>query len=538
MEINIHTFTQKYKSYFDGTTQPVNISKNIINRSRETIAQYKYILNSGSSTSSNPSAPSATHSTSAEVKNASGILTFTKEKIASSGNLHSLALSENLQEIVKRINDPDDQLPLLKLNVKNYAKFSKIYESLSPHNKLQIMENLKKFINPCYHDFYNAFIPLDIQYDLENKKIFVICKFANFNCEECCKSGTYCVNVKVPIGKEIFFGQTKGPSVSTLRLSRIYNRITLFHKTRLHQFTFTAHIYLSQRKKVLDWSTKGIVIGPKEVNSAYCLSMPGSVKIVMYRSEEIDKLSLHELFHAVKVEGDYSSAEMRKFHNLFRKVSKYDHYCDSINNTQCTKKDKFNEEYITNISEGYVDFCADILNILLYSIEINKANGTSITSVFNSLLSLETNFSLFQVAKLLVYSGFNNYLDFYTKNAQTEIAKFIGSGNFTGGEAEGPGKIKQTTNVMSYFIIRGIILLNLGAITKVLDKFWKESGDLIDYFTLSPEAKMSALHKEIVASLLLPATASAIDSYIKQIKMGTYPIELLETMRRSIFELS
>jgi hypothetical protein len=349
---------------------------------------------------------------------------YAKEKIPSTTKLKGLKVMDVIRNS-SLLTDGQNKKIMEQLGPYKYSQsdFVKSYNKLSPYDKITIMETVKKQVGPCYWDFYNAFVPLNILDELESSRIMVVCKFAEFETEcsdcGCGHDKRFCINIKIPYKdpNTVHFSSAqnpqKQPAVRSLinpmvggmgnyqtgvNLDRLETRIKFVYQKSnvLQNSAFGVHIFLSDFQKKLDFfGSPGEVLGEEQTNSAYCLRDFESIhspitKIVVYRGEELDKISMHEMLHGLGVEGDYKN---KKLSDWISGVINIDHYCKT---SHCTGKEKYNEEHITNVNEGYVDFCADFLNILLYCAEISQSNSVdSMKQLFIRLLTAEVNFASF-----------------------------------------------------------------------------------------------------------------------------------------------
>lgn len=158
--------------------------------------------------------------------------------------------------------------------------------------------------------------------------------------------------------------------------------------------------YLTGEKKVLE---EDVLLGPKEVNSGACFSYGMESKIDIWRKEEILKVTIHELFHALC----------------------YDEYDDTYDiieyyqNMYGITSDK------VNTREAYTEIWANILNCFLISQMSDKDNY----KCFKRMINIEKEFSFFQANKILYM------IDSY-KN------------------------INEKTNILAYYVIRAELYKN------------------------------------------------------------------------------
>lgn len=478
-------------------------------------------------------------------------MTFTKkEKVSQSqSNLNTghLVLAEKIDSFMKSAKTKRDHEIINKLKIeltKGFGNLEINYEQLSPYDKIEIMENLKKFINPCFHDFYNSFIPLEIMYELENKNMNVFCQFnKGCKCNDCnCKctlKDSVCFNIKIPINNYVsFINDTHSNSELSIKTDTqktesnynlqlltkrmlFLNWYSLNYANDFYRVTANVplliHIFMSSKKKLLDWlpisNNKQKRLGPKETNSAYCANSGDHTKIVLYRSEEINKLSIHEFMHGLSIEGDYEWSTNKQMNEKINSTINIDHYCSS---SGCTRVDSFNEQFISGMSEGYVDFCADIVNMIIGVTENYRDGKKQFEIGLRKFMFYELNFSLFQVAKILVYFKFNTYGELFINNNNKNK------------------QIYQSTNVFSYFVIRAILLFNLVQFLTELKKYSHNS--FLGLFSLRTEQKAKTVHKFIINKLTDEKFTQAINDYILFIKNTNIPEPLKSTMRRSVIE--
>jgi len=387
---------------------------------------------------------------------------------------------------------------------------------------------------------------------------------------------------------------------------------------------FDIHIFESKYPKVINWYERVIAnkknnngyrltaedqqvlhkfVGSLEINTGYSIiGHTPTNKIVVYRREELDKVLLHEFIHIFRVDTNIMDP---KLVCLFKKHLKYDKFCNDFVKcdyqsdkfdqceqtdkskqciTRCTHYNIRNDSSILRVTEGYTDFCTDIINTFLYAVEISHYERGKIKSfddllnLFIDLLTIEINFAVFQAAKMLLYFNFDSYYDIYknTNRNNMEITikqsinEFLGEQYFTDTSfrekdrnRKNNSTIRQTTCVFSYFIIRVLLLLNIETIMKELVKF-NDNDNLFQFLSTRNKNKATVIKNILVKSLISnkqPEISNIIDLYmetIKSLKVSKYDInknmsdderlksinelefsidnQLAETMRRSIIE--
>jgi hypothetical protein len=164
----------------------------------------------------------------------------------------------------------------------------------------------------------------------------------------------------------------------------------------------------------------------ENVNTAFTYSCASSNEIIIYRKEEWFKVFIHESFHSFGL--DFSEMENEKINTFILSL--------------------FDVESEVNLYEAYSEFWAEIINIMFISFFMNlneqRKNPTKQTNYFLDFFSFfinaEINFSFFQMNKILNFINLN-YNDLIKKD-NTKIV------------------YREKTNVLSYYIIKNILLFN------------------------------------------------------------------------------
>ena len=173
-------------------------------------------------------------------------------------------------------------------------------------------------------------------------------------------------------------------------------------------------------------------------------------KIYVWRREELDKVLVHEMIHALHLD----------FHNYDTEIDEF-----FKNNFFIEKQGSF------LFFEAYTELWAEFLNIIFdYSFQmcIDGINGENYALLYDKLAN-ELNFSLVQVSKLLLWYGFDRFTDcgFYCKNRCKNIDK----------------RMTEGTSIFSYYIVRSIYFfclpqfLTLCNKTRLEDKTAMFDGD-------------------------------------------------------------
>jgi hypothetical protein len=177
------------------------------------------------------------------------------------------------------------------------------------------------------------------------------------------------------------------------------------------------YIWKNNIKKELPKNSE--ILGPTHVNSGSTLIsnfLNGTIYI--WRTEELEKVLIHELIHSLNIELDK----------------------DNQTNANIIIKKYFNLKTECNTNEAYTEFLATILNGLIYAYDNNLSEDK-----FNSIIELELNFSRYQVAKILKYQGYNNFEELYKIHNNSKV-------------------FKENTNVFAYYIIKTLFLENYAII--------------------------------------------------------------------------
>jgi hypothetical protein len=175
--------------------------------------------------------------------------------------------------------------------------------------------------------------------------------------------------------------------------------------------------------------------------------------VYVWRYEEMPKVVLHEMVHAMQIDDAlFENNLSKRFINEFGLMS---------------------SNYI-NVFESYTEIVGGIMNVMLFCIENNKDN-------LYDLLNIERNWSLFQAAGVLKVSGYE------------DIEEFLGNKD----------KLIQETNVFSYYILRSAHMYSikkyLGWMEENVEEGFRlknEASD--DYYELSMEAINNKEYKRII----------------------------------------
>ena len=186
-----------------------------------------------------------------------------------------------------------------------------------------------------------------------------------------------------------------------------------------HKKDLTITILMLKDKKLLP---KNGVLGNNSLNSGFTFYNNNINSIVIFREEELEKVLLHELIHALHLdllETDY---------DIEFKASNY-----------------FQISPVTEIriNEAFTDFWAIILNIMIDTLIRFKTINKKTEVEFLKQFEIERQFTLLQTAKIINYMGFNTIYDF-TKYYSKDSIHF-----------------KQTKPAFSYFFVKASLFFNI-----------------------------------------------------------------------------
>ena len=186
----------------------------------------------------------------------------------------------------------------------------------------------------------------------------------------------------------------------------------------------TIYIYLTSLKKELPESYIHI-LNENNINTAFTYTCLLESEIVVYRQEEWFKVFIHETFHNFAL--DFSDMDVNKSHKHINKI--------------------FPVESDINLFESYTEFWAEIMNSAFcsYFILKNKKNFNEFLSNFNFLINFERTYGFFQMVKVLKFIGLT-YNHLYSNSKESVILRKT--------------LYKEKTNVLSYYVIRVILINN------------------------------------------------------------------------------
>ena len=192
--------------------------------------------------------------------------------------------------------------------------------------------------------------------------------------------------------------------------------------TSMCSTTMDVFIYMSDFEKKLPNDRSAI--GSFHANTAFTTLCKGSTEIHIFRKEEWFKVFIHETFHHLGLD----------FSNMNENISNIEIY-----NIFPVKSD-------INLFETYCETWAEIINLqfITYFGTKMKSEYSKMLVRLENMLKIEIQFSLFQTAKVLYYYGMK-YSDLYDRNLNS---------------VEKRKQYREDTNVLSYYIIKSILIYN------------------------------------------------------------------------------
>ena len=194
-------------------------------------------------------------------------------------------------------------------------------------------------------------------------------------------------------------------------LIKIYTLIEYYHLTNKN-----LHIeyFFTDLQKQLNLNKKEKVLTSSEINSGVTIHYFDKKKIFIFRKEEAEKLSIHEMIHALEIDKNISKYPV-KYDNLIKC-----HY--NINHSNDIR-----------IFEAFTETTAVLLNIVIDSLLTKKK--------VHDLLRNEINFNIFQCKKIMNYFNTEKIFTYDTCTPNNLVWK-------------------ENTSVLSYFFFKTIGLLS------------------------------------------------------------------------------
>lgn len=351
-------------------------------------------------------------------------------------------------------------------------------------------------------EIYGEFTSLDIQKDIELNLLYG--KKYEYEC------GDIILNLKI-------HSPQNQHGVKHNLLERIFFLHYLHQKSEIN-----LTLWLSSKKKELNYQRLDRYIGPKEINSG-CTTFRGSHRSVsVWRKEELEKVLLHELFHSLDLEDKMNTVEIENFI--------YSHFDIKRDLNKLT------------VFENYVEVMADILNVFFlvqetynYTVKKSKKLKSSVPKskknlerkkiklekkkMFYDILWIEKCWVMFQAAKILNYFRYKTFEEFYRKGGFPEEQK--------------TNKYLQRSNVFSYIILRSMTFFRLNKFLGICQKYNGENP--MEYQI--PSSDVISFWKDVLNNSAYIKTIDSLLVLLREIetKKNTKPI-IFKSMRMTCVE--
>jgi hypothetical protein len=171
---------------------------------------------------------------------------------------------------------------------------------------------------------------------------------------------------------------------------------------------FNLNILLGKQRKYI-YNTDNY--SPININSGSCMR---GVFVNVWREEELEKVLIHEILH-------YYKCDFHEYQNSYKELREY---IGSI----------FDIEGDDKVNESLNEIMANCINMQYQSIKLHMS--------LDLIYTYEIYFSMFQIAKIITFYKGLNY-DSIFKSTPNHII------------------FKQTTSVLSYYIIKGLLLFRI-----------------------------------------------------------------------------
>ena len=319
--------------------------------------------------------------------------------------------SDNINFILDLINnikfELDINIPLL--NEINFIDNRNIYEKRVDEIKII---NYDSKISKYYNDNINNILDKDLQLNnFVNKEFYgenIISKFISSRIIRNIINNLFIKN-EFTYNNRIITIFSKN-NIDNKLINKIDSILNFFDYLTNKKNYYKIDIYLSDEKKKINLNNN--YLGPDNINSG--LTLPGYY-IVLFRKEELIKVLIHELVHYLDLDMRNDQQEL-----LF------------------LYKDINLKAEIINPNEAYTEILAIIfLNIWEYNYKNIKIND-----FIKYKLNIELYWSFIQITKILKFFNYDTFDDLFTKKSL----------------------FHQKTNVLSYFFLKTILLLNINVI--------------------------------------------------------------------------
>jgi hypothetical protein len=266
--------------------------------------------------------------------------------------------------------------------------------------------------------------------------------------------------------------------------------------------TLKIYFYFTSLEKHLPSSTINI-LNDIHVNTAFTTTCPKDSEIVIFRKEEWFKVLIHESFHNFGL--DFSGMADNMVDDCMLNIF------------------KVKSGVGVNAFEAYTEFWAEILNSLIcvfYEMK-HKDDIDDFLSKTETIINYERTYSLFQLVKTLDFMGLN-YTDLYSNTKNSSLIR--------------ENLYKEETSVLSYYIIKGLMMNNYQGF---LGWCSKNNATLLDFKkTMDNQSKFCKfIERNYKTSSMMVGIHESQFFLSKLKKKKDISNNILSTMRMSICEL-
>jgi hypothetical protein len=340
----------------------------------------------------------------------------------------------------------------IKLTQKQLTRLNNIVEDYCPLLERLFNPNEKKYGIPEEHRFlYNIYMSFQGFEQLRNQMVHKLKVYYSYNNTNNNNNGDnninshYIIYIKKEDKKLSKFNSILSPLLKQIAVRILFYNVWL-STDRIPDFI----IYYSNLKKINETPKNDKTLRSYNVNTAATDTIN---KIIIWRKEELLKSIFHECNHFHRIDTILNN-NMEYFNKYLFKTLHID-------------KKSYN---IIELRESYTEVIANFLNIIAL-LTISKPHQSSSLLNKNVLkyLNKEIIFSIEQVGKILKHFNFktaNDFLKIHNKNDNINNIDNINS--ISNSENDGSSlnyrikpKLTQTTHVISYYIIKSVLLFNL-----------------------------------------------------------------------------
>jgi len=215
--------------------------------------------------------------------------------------------------------------------------------------------------------------------------------------------------------------------------------------------TMSVFFYMTSLKKTLPQS-KEEAIDWVHANTGFTRTCIANSEIIIFRKEEWFKVFLHESFHNFSL--DFSDMNVDKVNSQIRQL--------------------FPVKSEVTLYEVYTEFWAEIMNTVICSFMMHPHNESDYLKACDFFINCERHFGMYQLVKVLKHMGLT-YSDIKkdyiseSKREKREIKE-------TSQKVDVRKQYKESTNVLSYYVLKNILLNNYNGFLEWCLKYNKKDN--------------------------------------------------------------